>query len=76
MWMFKKKKKTVLLFGKNIEPDCRYCSYNSGDEESICVRGHKAEASKCRDYEYNPLLREPKRRPMLNKNYSDEDFEL
>ena len=68
--LFRKKK---AVFGGNIEQDCLYCRYNSGDDEVICPR--KPKRGKCRKYEYDPTKRMPKIQPALRK-YSKDDFSL
>ena len=70
MSLFKRREKT---FGSEIEPDCIYCRYNSGNEDVICA--YKSENSSCKNYEYDPTMRTPKGQPKLKK-YSEDDFLL
>ncbi len=66
---FKKKKK---MFGTNIEPDCTYCRYNSSDDKILCPY-HKG--SVCKNYEYDPLKRDPSPKPKLQE-FSEEEFKI
>ena len=76
MWFFKREKKRPPLFGNSIEPDCRYCHYYDTDGE-VCALGKDLQPENCKSFHYNPLLREPKRPPILKKDrFSKEDFQL
>ena len=65
--LFRKKQKRA-LFGGDIPPDCAYCQHNSGKAgQVLCsLRGHMADG-KCRQYRYDPLLREPRPAPTRHK---------
>ena len=75
--MFHKKKKRT-LFGGNIPPDCAYCRHNSGKSgQVLCSLRLTMENGKCKRYQYDPLLREPRQAPSLRtEQYSEEDFKL
>lgn len=76
--MFGKKRKKA-LFGANIEPDCRYCRHNGAKQgdEPLCTLRLEAKEGKCKKYEYDPLMREPRSAPPLRSGqYSEEDFKL
>ena len=64
------------LFGKNIVPDCSYCD-NAVFENGIfaCRKAKQIRDNKCRAFNYNPLLRVP-RKVSLYGNYTAEDFKL
>ena len=67
-----------MLFRKDIDPRCAYCARGSriGEDKVACVkRGIVAPEYHCRRYEYDPLLRVPKRQPKL-PSFSAEDFSL
>ena len=67
------------LFGQRIPPACEYCAHSRPAQEEgtfYCekkgvVLGHYH----CRGYSYDPLRREPKRRPQM-PSFSAEDFKL
>ena len=68
------------LFGKNIEPACKYCvrlmQLSPSGKDALCE--HKGVVSAdfhCRRYEYDPLKRIPKVTPPLQQ-FSSEDFSL
>ena len=67
------------LFGKNINPDCRYCDFaeigNDIVAGQICQKGKQIYNGKCRSFSYNPLLRVP-RSITLHGTYTAEDFKL
>lgn len=70
--MFFKKKKKKIMFGHNIEPNCIYCSFNSGTDEVKCsLRKNEL----CKKYEYDPLKRVPLKKQNL-KEYNSNDFSL
>ena len=64
------------LFGKNIIPDCAYCD-NAFFENGIfgCKKSRHIQNSKCRAFNYNPLLRVPTK-VSLYGNDTAEDFKL
>ncbi len=75
--LFRKKKKRA-LFGGDIPPDCAYCQHNSGKAgQVLCsLRGTMTDG-KCKQYHYDPLLREPREAPSLHtEQYSEDDFKL
>ncbi len=65
------------LFGKNIEPKCEYCRYcvNRKGGASVCRYGLPSEDKVCRKYEYDPLKREPRVLPSLQR-FTADDFKL
>ena len=68
------------LFGRNIEPACKYCAFamqvvSSGKEVLCEKRGVVAAGYHCRRYEYDPLRRVPKR-PMPLAEFTAEDFSI
>lgn len=75
--LFGKKKKRA-LFGGDIPPDCAYCRHNSGRPgQVLCSLRAAMTDGKCRQYHYDPLLREPREGPALRTGgYSEEDFKL
>ena len=75
--MFGRKKKKS-LFGTEIEQSCDYCRRNGGrpGEGPICTLRLTPKKGKCKKYEYDPLMREPKKAPGLGGGYSEEDFRL
>lgn len=68
-------KKTV-LFGKNIDVDCKYCA-NAVFTEKLCICSldKKIKNGKCRKFLYNPTLRIPKQSTALPV-YDESDFSL
>ncbi|MEE0957188.1 MAG: hypothetical protein UH734_03760 [Ruminococcus sp.] len=64
------------LFGKNITPDCNYCS-NAIIENGIitCKKSKHISERKCRSFDYDPLMRVP-RTITLRGTYTAEDFKL
>ncbi len=64
------------LFGRNISPDCSYCS-NSVFESGvfICKKSKTITDGRCRSFDYDPLLRVP-RTVTLKGTYTAEDFKL
>ena len=64
------------LFGRNIVPDCSYCS-NSFFENGMpgCQKGKQIKDTKCRSFDYDPLLRVP-RSITLRGTFSPEDFKI
>lgn len=75
--LFRKKKKNA-LFGGEIPPDCAYCRHNSGSKgQVLCSLRCTMADGACKQYRYDPLLREPRADPPLQKGrYSEEDFKL
>lgn len=77
MWLRRKHKKN-LFFGASIAQSCSYCAHNSGKGTLVvCSQKLEMKNGKCKKYVYNPLMREPKRKPSLKtENLRKEDFEL
>lgn len=76
--MFGRKRKK-LLFGENIELDCRYCRHNGAaqGESPLCTIKLEVKNGKCKKYAYDPLRREPRVAPLLRSSgFSKEDFKL
>lgn len=76
--------KTNMLFkkpicGATIPPACEYCAYGrkATDPRMILCekKGVVSPQDHCRRYEYDPLLRVPRRQPRL-PSFSPEDFSL
>jgi hypothetical protein len=71
---------STALFGKNIEPACKYCEYAMQELPStgqiLCSKlGVVAAGYRCKRYEYDPTKRIP--RPIeLRFDYSAEDFSI
>ncbi len=64
------------LFGKNIEPDCKYCSYSGIDKGIMgCQKSKVIKDGKCRSFTYDPLLRIPAS-VSISGNFSPDDFKL
>lgn len=67
------------LFGNRINPECRYCRYgkvSTNKEKVFCSKKGVVNANnRCRSYEYDPTLREPKK-IMANMEYTKEDFSI
>ncbi len=72
--MFKKP-----LYGKTIAPACEYCAHGTpatAPSLILCTkRGAVSPQYHCRNYQYDPLRRVPKRMPKL-PSFSKEDFSL
>lgn len=70
-----------MLFEKNIEPKCEYCSrgdYLADKDGVACIkRGVMSPDDHCRRFKYDPLKRVPDApRTLVVGNYSEEDFSL
>lgn len=64
------------LFGKNIVPSCVYCEYSKNEGESqFCTANKQLKNGKCKKFNYNPIMREPKGMAPL-KSFDKEDFTL
>lgn len=65
------------LFGKNIEPDCSYCSNCITDDigRRICIKNTYPENGQCKKFRYDPLMRKPFKPPVLPK-FDPEDFQI
>ena len=70
----------MVLFRKDIEPRCAYCTKGSkiNDREVICSRkGIVAAEFSCRSFRYDPLRREPPRPIKLETSkLREEDFQI
>ena len=77
MELFRKKKKTP-LFGGSVEPSCAYCRHNSGSEgQVLCSLRKERKDGSCKNYQYDPLMREPRVAPPLRTSqFTVEDFKL
>lgn len=69
-----------MLFSKNIDPCCVYCSRGNkiSPSEVMCLKRGVVDAGGfCRYFKYDPLKREPARPiPLKKDGFSPEDFEL
>ena len=69
----------ILLFNKDIEKICLYCEHAkeniSGDDILCPFKGVVSFNFKCRRYKYDPLKREVRRAPHIEKP-EDESFGL
>ncbi|MDR1565420.1 MAG: hypothetical protein LBS74_10735 [Oscillospiraceae bacterium] len=66
----------IKAFGKNVDPSCQYCEFNSSSDESVlCQKNRAAKNGKCSKYKYNPLKRKPNVVPVL-PSFKKTDFEL
>jgi hypothetical protein len=67
------------ICGETIPPACRYCAYGQfGTDPRMILcqkRGVVTPDFHCRKYQYDPLLRVPRRQPKL-PSFSPEDFSL
>ena len=67
------------LFGNKIDPCCCYCENSTAlhdDQMVFCPKkGIVAPYYSCRQYQYSPLKRMPRRNQILPK-YKEEDFIL
>ncbi len=66
------------LFGNKIDPCCSYCEHSRplDDQMVFCPKkGIVALYYSCRQYQYAPLKRVPRRNQIIPK-YKQEDFEL
>lgn len=67
------------MFGATIQPACEYCSLGrrSSDPRMILCekRGVVSPYYHCKKFDYDPLLRIPRRPPRL-PSFSPEDFSL
>ncbi len=76
--MFGRKRKKA-LFGNDVELDCRYCRHNGAKQGDppLCTLRLSVKDGKCKKFEYDPLLREPRSAPLLRgERYSEDDFKL
>lgn len=69
----------LVLFGKTVEPACQYCEHGLLTKDSNMVlckkKGSMQPYASCRNYQYAPLKRMPKRAAPL-PTYDKKDFEL
>lgn len=64
------------IFGNNIVPSCVYCEYSKTEGTSqFCTVHRQLKNGKCRKFNYNPIMREPKGMAPLKK-ISKEEFTL
>ena len=66
------------IFGKSIEPNCKYCMYlnETKDKQNFCSKSkEEPEMGKCKHFKYDPLKRQPTVLPPLPK-YDKDDFSL
>lgn len=77
MW-FRKKQKNNRFFGSEIPPSCSYCAHNSGTADKVvCSQKRVLVEGRCKKYLYNPLMREPRKKPSLQtEGLTKEDFQL
>lgn len=69
--------KKIKLFGNNIEVNCEYCAHSiMQDDVQFCTINKVLKKGKCRKYQYNPTMREPKSANINVGKYSPEDFAL
>lgn len=70
----------VMLFRKNMEPRCGYCTRSSPAEPGtvICTKkGICTETDHCRSFRYDPLKRVPPQHRMMDfSKYDDTDYSL
>jgi len=70
----------IMLFDRNIEPSCTYCSHSTdiGRGEIVCVRhGIMAGSGYCGAFRYEPTKRVPQVFPGIKtKGLSQKDFAL
>ena len=69
-----------MLFERNIEPSCAYCSYGTslGYDKVACIkRGNMGSYGSCGAFRYEPTKRVPETTPKINETgLSEEDFTL
>ncbi len=64
------------LFGNRIPPSCTYCKNALSDGYAVvCSKSKQIKNGKCRSFDYDPLMREPKS-ITLHGTYTAEDFKL
>ena len=67
------------IYGATISPACEYCSFGrqaSDPRMILCEKcGVVSPFYHCRKFQYDPLLRVPRRQPKL-PSFSPEDFSL
>ena len=68
--------KKYKFFGNNIEVSCDYCAHSQiNNGAQFCTMNKVLKNGKCRKFEYNPIMREPKKQNALPK-FKEEDFAL
>lgn len=69
-----------MLFRKNIEPRCAYCTHAAPAEEGTVIcrkKGIRQETAHCRGFKYDPLKRIPPRKAQIDfTKYDDRDYSL
>lgn len=64
------------LFGNNIVPACIYCAHSHKEGDTQFCDAHRVLTNgKCRKFDYNPIMREPKGMANLPK-YDKNDFAI
>ena len=69
-----------MVFRKDMEPRCGYCSYGSPAEEGTVIcrkRGIVLESDACRKFKYDPLRRTPPKPLQADfTKYDERDYSL
>lgn len=69
-----------MLFRKDIDPCCSYCTRGTriSNTEVVCLRrGIVSAGGQCKKFRYDPLRREPASpAPLKTDNFSEDDFAL
>lgn len=66
----------IKLFGNNIDVSCDYCANSKvNNSTQFCTMNKVLKNGKCRKFQYNPIMREPKSVNLLKK-LKPEDFVL
>lgn len=69
-----------MLFRKDIEPRCAYCTRCAPAEEGMVIcrkKGIRLETDKCRKFKYDPLKRVPPRQKNIDfTKYDQRDYSL
>lgn len=65
------------FFGSSIEPACQYCVHSAENGGKLLCKNKKAvnPYDSCRKFEYSPLKRTPRAKPVL-PDYNPDDFSL
>lgn len=68
------------LFNFTKTPACEYCRHgrlSPDDKMILCVKkGIMMPNSSCASFKYDPLLRKPKPKSRIFKDYSEDDFSI
>lgn len=63
-------------YGKNITPSCKYCLHCGENEDGkSCDKGNDMANGSCKQFKYEPTMREPKTLPALT-GFKPEDFQI